>query len=116
MDDSFDLFGGLPTASKGSSQNVPLEKTGDTSSQPSADDVDVAPVENSQPSKSIADDDEKLTEKQGASLVSSIGNAGTAMVRAYIPFLYVPYHIYTLLHELIHLPSTYAFNLLVSSQ
>ena len=98
MDDSFDLFGGLPTASKGSSQNVPLEKTGDTSSQPtSKDDVDIAPVENSQPSKSVADDDEKLTEKQGTSLVSSIGNAGTAMVRAYIPFFYVPYHIYTLI-------------------
>ena len=95
MDDSFDLFGGLPTASKGSSQNVPLEKTADTSSQPSTskDDVDIAPVENSQPSKSIADDDETLTEKRGASLVSSIGNAGTAMVRAFIPFLYVPYHI-----------------------
>ena len=95
MDDSFDLFGGLPTSSKGSSQNVPLEKTGDTSSQPSskADDVDIAPVGNNQPSKSIADDGEKLTEKQGTSLVSSIGNAGTAMVRAFIPFLYVPYHI-----------------------
>ena len=102
MDDSFDLFGGLPTASKGSSQNVPLEKTADTSSQPSStskDDVDIAPVENSQPSKSIADEDEKLTEKRGASLVSSIGNAGTAMVRAFIPYFICTisylYHIIT---------------------
>ena len=101
MDDSFDLFGGLPTASKGSSQNVPLEKTADTSSQPSTskDDVDIAPVENNQPSKSIADEDEKLPEKRGASLVSSIGNAGTAMVRAFIPYFICTisylYHIIT---------------------
>ena len=76
MDCSDDLFGGLPAVSKAQGGNAPTE-TGSTK----AESAITAKVD--QP-ESVNDGVENRSEKrkEGASLVSSLGTAGTAMVRS----------------------------------